>query len=83
MSSPIAKSWLYATILIENGWAKKGTGFLVAREMAKDTVRVFLYTNKHVLNEDRVLRTQATKIVCHLNVKEKDGKIRFKPWGQA
>lgn len=80
MSSPIAKSWLYATILIENEWGKKGTGFLVAREIAKETVKVFLCTNKHVLNENRALRTQATKIVCHLNVKEKEGKTIGKPY---
>jgi len=75
MSSPVATTWLYATILIENEWGGRGTGFLVAREVKKDQVKVFLCTNKHVLNEEKALREKATKIVCHLNVKDKNGKI--------
>jgi hypothetical protein len=79
-SSPIAKSWVYATILIENEWGEKGTGFLVAREIGKDKVRVFLCTNKHVLNLKKELRDNATKVTLHLNVKEVGGKIFGKPY---
>jgi S1-C subfamily serine protease len=80
MSSPIAKSWLYATILIENEWGEKGSGFLVAREMDQGKVKVFLCTNKHVLNKTKDLREKATKVILHLNVKEVEGKIIGKPY---
>lgn len=50
MSSPVAKTWVYATVLVENEWGGKGTGFLVARDVAQDRVKVFLCTNKHVLS---------------------------------
>jgi S1-C subfamily serine protease len=80
MSSPIAKSWLYATILIENEWGEKGSGFLVAREMDRGKVKVFLCTNKHVLNKTKELREKATKVILHLNVKEVEGKIIGKPY---
>ncbi len=80
MSSPIAKSWLYATILIENEWGEKGTGFLVAREVDQGKVKVFLCTNKHVLNKAKELREKAIKVILHLNVKEVDGKILGKPY---
>lgn len=83
MSSPIAKSWLYATILVENEWGEKGTGFLVAREVEQGKVKVFLCTNKHVLNDKKELRDKATKVILHLNIKEIDGKILGKPYELA
>ena len=80
MSSPIAKSWVHATIMIENEWGGKGTGFLVFREISPDKGRVFLCTNKHVLNSNSGFRDTATKIICHLNVKDANGKIAGKSY---
>jgi len=83
MSSPIVKSWLYATILVENEWGEKGTGFLVARKIEQEKIKVFLCTNKHVLNIKKELRDNATKVILHLNVKEVGGKILGKPYELA
>lgn len=78
MSSPIAKSWVYATILIENEWGKGGTGFLVFRDTEPGKGRIFLCTNKHIINDSKALRDKASKIICHINVKDKNGKIMGK-----
>ena len=80
MSSPISKSWIYATILIENEWNERGTGFLVARKINDDQLRFFLCTNKHVLNKDPLLRQSATRITCNINVKKQNGQIVGKPY---
>jgi len=79
-ASSIVDSWLYATILIENEWGEKGTGFLIARDTGQDRFRVFLCTNKHVLNPKKELRDNAAKVILHLNVKEAGGKILGKPY---
>lgn len=75
LASPIADSWVYATIRIENEWGKQGTGFLVSRAVDANNIKVFLCTNKHVLNRDEKKRQVATKIICHLNETNKDSKI--------
>ncbi len=75
IASPIAKTWIYATILIENEWGGKGTGFLVSRETSNDKGKIFLCTNKHVLNKNKKLRERATKITCYINIEEKDGTV--------
>lgn len=80
MASPVAKTWLYATVLIKNEWGEKGTGFLVSREVEKGKSKIFLCTNKHVLNKEKELRDKATKIEIYLNEKEKDGKITGKSY---
>ncbi len=74
-ASPIADTWFYATIRIENEWGERGTGFLVARTIDANSSRIFLCTNKHVLNKDEKKRQTATKIICHLNETTKDNKI--------
>lgn len=79
-ASPIAKSWLYATILIENEWGGKGTGFLVSKDTGPNRSRVFLCTNKHVLNSNKKLRDNAVKVILHLNVKEAADKILGKSY---
>ena len=79
-SSPISDSWMYATILIQNEWGEKGTGFLVERQVDSVRSKIFLCTNKHVLNEDPSLRQTATKIICHLNVKDTSGNIVGRPF---
>lgn len=75
MASPIATSWIYATVLIENEWGNTGSGFLVSRKIDEKSIRIFLATNKHVLHENAVMRQNATKIIMHLNIKNEDGLI--------
>jgi hypothetical protein len=75
IASPVANSWVYATILIENEWGGRGTGFLVSKVLDANNTKIFLCTNKHVLNEDGKLRKTATKIICYLNEIGKGGKI--------
>lgn len=74
MASPLAESWVYATMMIENQWGAKGTGFLVNRSVDEARSKVFLVTNKHVLHEDAAERQKADKVVLHLNVKG-DGDV--------
>lgn len=75
MASPIAEAWIYATMLIENEWDSKGTGFLVFRVIDDKKGRVFLVTNKHVLHERSEGRQNANKVLLYLNIKNKDGSI--------
>ncbi len=75
MASPIADTWAYATILIENEWGNKGTGFLVIRKIDEKQAKVFLATNKHVLHKTPEMRQAASRVMLHLNVKNKDGSI--------
>jgi hypothetical protein len=80
MASPIAKTWVYATVLIQNQWGARGTGFLIYREIRPGVGRIFLCTNKHVLDPSEELRQKASYIICFLNVKTPDGKIVGKPF---
>jgi len=75
MASPIAETWIYATMLIENEWGGKGTGFLVLRAISSESEHIFLATNKHVLHELPEKRQNATKIILHFNVRNQDGSI--------
>lgn len=80
MASPIAKTWIYATIRIENEWVgtkegRAGTGFLVYRAINEKSGRVFIVTNKHILHEDARKRLAASKILLHLNIKNEEGLI--------
>jgi len=79
-ASPIAKTWIYSTVLIENEWGTKGTGFLVSRKLSNNKLRVFLCTNKHVLNKNKELRDKATKIILHMNIEYSDGQIAGKAY---
>ena len=78
MASPIAESWIYATMLIENEWGDRGTGFLVARELEDGGGRVFLATNKHVLHREAQMRQIATRVLLHLSIRDEDGSIAGK-----
>lgn len=75
MASPIAESWVYATMLIRNEWNEQGTGFLVFRAIDEKTGRIFLVTNKHVLHERAQMRQRATRVSLYLNVKNADGSV--------
>ncbi len=75
MASPIAETWVHATMLIENEWGEYGTGFLVARNVDEKNVRAFLITNKHVLSQDPQRRARATRIRLHVNKKNAQGVV--------
>jgi S1-C subfamily serine protease len=67
-------------MLIENQWRDRGTGFLVFKPNMPGTNegRVFLITNKHVLNPDPELRETAEHVILHLNVKDVNNTISSK-----
>jgi Trypsin-like peptidase domain len=71
LASPLSTFWIYNTMLIENEWGGRGTGFLVSKpdEPGGNVGKVFLVTNKHVLNRQPSLREGATKIILHLNIR--------------
>ena len=73
--SPIALSWVHATVRIENEWGESGTGFLVIRKTDEKSARIFLITNKHVVNEDPQKRKDASFLTLFLNIKGTDGTI--------
>lgn len=75
MASPIAESWVYATMMVQNEWGGLGTGFLVFRHLDENKGRVFLITNKHVIHEEQQMRLKASRVLLHLNVKQSDGSI--------
>ena len=79
MASLIADTWIYATMLIENDWGEYGTGFLVSRPIDTDKAKIFLVSNKRVLNRDPSLREQANEIKLHLNFRGPDGAVVGKP----
>jgi hypothetical protein len=61
MGSPLVDTWLYATMLIENEWGERGTGFLVRRSInITGNSKIFLVTNKHVLNKNSDYRQRAS-----------------------
>lgn len=69
MASPIATTWVHATVRLENEWGKGGTGFLVSRQDSPTSGKIFLVTNKHVVHQDPALRAQAKALECHFNAK--------------
>lgn len=74
MASPISEMWVQATVAIENEWAEKGTGFLVSRELENGRRRIFVVTNKHVINDDPNQRSETSLVHLGVNV-EKEGQI--------
>jgi hypothetical protein len=75
VASPIIDTWVYSTILIENDWGERGTGFIVSRNVSQNKCKLFLITNKHVLNKDQKMRNQATEIKLHLNYRISERNI--------
>lgn len=69
-------------MIIKNQWGGSGTGFLVSRLINEKEGRIFLVTNKHVLNEKPELRRSAHSIFLHHNEKNTDGSISkaTTPW---
>jgi S1-C subfamily serine protease len=78
MGFPIAESWIYTTMLIENEWGESGSGFLVSRQIDEKHGRVFLVTNKHVLNKEAEMRQSASWVKLYLNYQNENGSITGK-----
>lgn len=69
MASPIESTWSHATVLIETPAGARGTGFLVGRAApGVDQWRVFLVTNKHVLDKDPSVRCAMKNLFLHINI---------------
>jgi hypothetical protein len=75
LGSPIALTWVHATVRVENEWRMAGTGFLVIRKIDNKVGKVFLVTNKHVIHPDPEIREKAEFLTLFLNVREKDGTV--------
>lgn len=61
--------------MIDDGWGNRGSGFLVRREVETGISKVFLVTNKHVLDEDPTTRRNMTDVQLHMNVKRGLGVV--------
>lgn len=72
MSNLIRDFWSYTTVLIENEWGGKGTGFLLGDEKKE---KIFVITNKHVLNSDVSKRQNFTRIKFVFNIENESNKI--------
>ena len=78
MSTVLADTLRFSTVLIENQWHLSGTGFLVSKIIDSEKGKIFLVTNKHVINKNRELRETAALITLNFNRKTDDGEfIRF------
>ncbi|MGI0045996.1 MAG: S1 family peptidase [Nitrosotalea sp.] len=75
MPNPIVEEWKHVTMLIKNESGKIGTGFLVKRDMEDKQYKLFLVTNKHVIDPDPNKRNNAKAITLHCNVEKNDGTI--------
>jgi len=76
MSSFLANTLAYATMIIKNQWGASGTGFLVSYLISQEEGgKIFLVTNKHVLNREQRLRNLATHIILHYNRHDREGNI--------
>jgi hypothetical protein len=75
-ASPIATTWVHATVRVENEWGRGGTGFLIIRKMNDRQGKVFLITNKHVVHLDPRMRRDASFLQMFVNVREKSGEVR-------
>jgi S1-C subfamily serine protease len=75
MSTIVNNYWIYTTVLIKNEWNGTGTGFIVSD---KENRKIYLVTNKHVINKDELKRKAASKFVFSLNSKINDGTVKVK-----
>ncbi len=69
MVSPVSYTWTQATVLIDNGWGERGTGFWMSRELDDQYLKMFLVTNKHVLYDGASARSSVTDVELHVNVR--------------
>ncbi|MGH9973637.1 MAG: trypsin-like peptidase domain-containing protein [Nitrososphaeraceae archaeon] len=75
ISSIINNYWIYTTVLIKNEWNETGTGFIVSD---KESGKIYLVTNKHVINKDEDKRKSASKFIFYFNSKINDETFRVK-----
>lgn len=75
MAAVINNYWIYTTVLIQNEWNQTGTGFLVVN---KEDKKIYLVTNKHVINKDDDKRQSASKFVFYFNSRIKDDVFKVK-----
>ncbi|HCX31780.1 MAG TPA: hypothetical protein DHU55_18725 [Blastocatellia bacterium] len=73
MSSLIESTWAAATVMIQST-SNRGTGFLVGRSVGQDQWRIYLVTNKHVLDPDTLKRRALKSVRLYLNI-EKNGQL--------
>jgi Trypsin-like peptidase domain len=72
--SVVRDFWIHSTTLIINELGGRGTGFLVGDKVDK---RIFVVTNKHVINKDKSKRDNATRLTLYFNMeKEQQGTTR-------
>jgi len=75
MGSPIAETWVHATMFITNEWHRCGTGFLVERHVDPERLKIFLATNKHVVHGDPARRRAAGYLRLGVNVRDEHGAV--------
>jgi len=76
------EAWARITMLIENDWGEKGTGFLVKPAInvnGSSYIKFFLVSCKHVLNRDAKLREQAEEITIYPLVRQSSGSMQREP----
>lgn len=75
MTSLTVDTWMHTTMLIDNQWGGRGTGFLISRKVNEEQGKMFLVTNKHVLDKTRDGRLQLEKVTLYMNMKTPKGTI--------
>lgn len=75
VASPIALSWVHATLRVDNETGKGGTGFLVIRRISGKKGKVFLVTNKHVVHVDPHKRSEARFLTLYVNIRDEKGDV--------
>src|SRR5215204_1784092 len=69
MASIVSDMWTHVTVLIENDWAERGTGFFVSRDLHDSRRKYFVVTNKHNLYTEPWQRRETSEVHLHVNVK--------------
>jgi len=75
MDKEVVEQFLYTTMLIENEWGKRGSGFLIKRVISETKGKIFLVTNKHVIHPEKEKRENAKEVTLYFNVKGQNGSI--------
>lgn len=73
------EAWSTITMLVENDWGEKGTGFLVKLNIVQkgiNYVKFFLASCKHVLNKDAQRRNEAEEITLFPLVRQVDHSLQ-------
>lgn len=75
VASPIAMSWVHATLRVDNETGKGGTGFLIIRKISGKKGKVFLVTNKHVIHPNPEKRNEARFLTLYVNIRDEEGEV--------